>query len=64
MPDPPQAFGLLHILGLAVMGCLAFAAFTDEWLWTGVAVVAALGLSAWAYVVAKRQHDEEDRGAS
>jgi len=60
MPDPQQAFGLLHVLGLAIVGCLAFAVFTDEWLWTGVAIVAAAGLSAWAWVVAKRQLDNQD----
>jgi len=61
MPEPPQSFGLLHVLGMAIVGCLAFAAFTDEWLWTGLAVAAAGGLSAWAWVVAKRQYGNDDR---
>ena len=60
MPDLPQAFGLLHVLGLAIVGCLAFAVFTDEWLWTGLAIAAAAGLSAWAWVVARRQFGDED----
>jgi hypothetical protein len=60
MPDPSQSFGLLHVLGLAIVGCLAFAVFTDEWLWTGVAVIAAGALAAWAYVVAKREYGGDD----
>jgi len=60
MPDPQQAFGLLHVLLLAIAGCLAFAVFTDEWLWTGLALAAAAGLSAWAWIVAKRQYDNDD----
>ncbi len=60
MPDPTQSFGLLHVLGLAAVGCLAFAAFTDEWLWMGAAMLAAGGFAAWAYIVAKREYDHED----
>ena len=33
----PAALGSLATLGMAIVGCLAFAVFTDEWLWTGVA---------------------------
>jgi hypothetical protein len=61
MPEPQQAFGLLHVLGMAIAGCLAFAVFTDEWLWTAIAVAAAVGLSTWAWVVAKRQYGDDDR---
>jgi len=61
MLEPQPAFGLLHILGMAIVGCLAFAIFTDEWLWTGLAVAAAGALAAWAWVVAKRQYGDEDR---
>jgi len=57
-PDNP---GLLYVLGLAIVGCLAFALFTDEWLWTGMALAAACGLAGWAYQVAKRLYgDDED----
>jgi hypothetical protein len=56
--QPP--FGLLHVLGMAIVGCLAFAAFTDEWLWTGIAILAAGVLSAWAYIVARREHGDDD----
>ena len=61
MPEPAQSFGLLHVLGMAIVGCLAFAAFTDEWLWTGLAIGAAGVLSAWAYVVAKREFGNDER---
>jgi hypothetical protein len=54
------SFGLLHILGMAIAGCLAFAAFIDEWLWTGVAVLAAGGLSTWAWILAARQYGDDD----
>jgi hypothetical protein len=57
-PDNP---GLLYVLGLAIVGCLAFALFTDEWLWTGMAIATAGGLAAWGYRVAKRLYgDDED----
>lgn len=59
MPEPEPSFGLLHILGLGIIGCLAFAAFTDEWLYTGLAVAATGALSAWAYVAAKREDDDD-----
>jgi hypothetical protein len=61
MPEarPPT---LLPALGMAIVGCLAFAVFTDEWLWTGVALLAAGGLAVWAWVVAKRQYGDEDHG--
>jgi hypothetical protein len=61
MPDSPP-FGLLPVLGMAVVGCLAFAAFTDEWLWTGLALGAAGTLGAWAWMVAKREYDRDDGG--
>ena len=54
------SFGLVHVLGLAIAGCLAFAAFIDEWLWRGAAVLAAGGLSSWAWVVAKRLYGDDD----
>ena len=60
MPEPAQPFGLLHVLGMAIVGCLAFAAFTDEWLWAGLAIVAAGALAAWAYVVARREYGDDD----
>lgn len=59
MAAPTQSFGLLHVLGLAAVGCLAFAAFTDEWLWTGVAIMAAGGFAAWAYIVARRVYGDD-----
>jgi hypothetical protein len=59
MPTEPP-FGILHVLGMAIVGCLAFAAFTDEWLWTGLAVAGAGVLSAWAWVIAKREYDHDD----
>ena len=62
MPESEQPFGLLHVLGMAIVGCLAFAAFTDEWLWTGLAMAAAGLLGAWAWVVAKREYDHDDDG--
>jgi hypothetical protein len=61
---PSEApFGLLHVLAMAAVGCLAFAAFTDEWLWTGIALFAAAGLAAWAYIVAKREYGRDEYGS-
>ena len=60
MPEEQPTFGLLHVLGMAIVGCLAFAAFTDEWLWFGLAILAAAGLSAWAYIVARREYGNDD----
>ena len=60
MPDSQSPFGLLHVLGMAIVGCLAFAVFTDEWLWTGLAILAAGGLSVWAYIVARREYGNDD----
>lgn len=60
MPDPTQSFGLLHVLGLAIVGCLAFAVFTDEWLWRGVAVLAAGGFATWGYIVARREYGGDE----
>ncbi|MEO8602065.1 MAG: hypothetical protein ABI629_05760 [bacterium] len=54
-----DAPGLLYVLGLAIVGCLAFALFTDEWLWTGVAIVAAGGLAAWGWHEAKRLYGND-----
>ena len=62
MPEPPHPPGLLPALGMAIVGCLAFAAFTDEWLWVGVALLAAAVLSVWAWQVAKRQYADRDPG--
>ena len=62
MPESYQPPGLLPALGMGIAGCLAFAVFTDEWLWTGVAVVAAIALSVWAWQVAKRQYGNRDPG--
>lgn len=56
----PQTPGLLYVLGLAIVGCLAFALFTDEWLWTGAAIAAAGGLAAWFYRVAKREYGDDE----
>jgi len=56
----PQTPGLLHVLGMAIVGCLAFALFTDEWLWTGAAIVAAAALAGWAWRVAKRQYGDDE----
>ena len=64
MPDSEPSFGILHVLGMAIVGCLAFAAFTDEWLWTGLAVAGAAVLSAWAWVIAKREYDHDDDSAT
>lgn len=64
MPETQGPFGLLHVLGMAIAGCLAFAVFTDEWLWTGIAGAAAAILSAWAYVVAKREYGDDDTGSA
>jgi hypothetical protein len=60
MPAPTESFGLLHVLGLAAMGCLAFAVFTDEWIWAGIAVIVAIALASWAYILARRQYGGED----
>ncbi len=62
MPTEPQTPGLLYVLGMAIAGCLAFAVFTDEWLWTGVALLAAAGLAVWAWAVAKRVYGDDDSG--
>ena len=62
MPEPIQPPGLLYALGMAIVGCLAFAVFTDEWLWTGVAILAAGGLGVWAWYVAKRLYGDRDPG--
>jgi hypothetical protein len=62
MPETQSPFGLLHVLGIAIAGCVAFAVFTDEWLWTGIAAAAAAALSAWAYVVARREYGDDDPG--
>lgn len=59
---PPPTPGLLYALGLAVAGCLAFAVFTDEWLWTGVALAGAGGFAAWGWQVAKRLYGDDDSG--
>jgi len=55
----PQTPGLLYVLGMAIAGCLAFALFTDEWLWTGAAIAAAAGLAVWAWMVAKREYGDD-----
>ena len=60
MLESPPPLGLLPALGMAIVGCLVFAVFTDEWLWTGVALLAAGGLSAWAWQVAKRLYGNDD----
>jgi len=55
MPEPSsQSLGLLNVLGMAIVGCLAFAVFIDEWLWTGLSLAAAGGLAVWAWREAKR----------
>jgi hypothetical protein len=61
-PPPPPTPALLYALGLAVVGCLAFAVFTDEWLWTAVALLAAGGFAAWGWYVAKRLYGDDDSG--
>jgi len=54
--------GLLYLLGLAIVGCLVFAVFTDEWLWTAMALIAAIGLATWGYREARRLYgDDENR---
>jgi hypothetical protein len=60
MLESEAPFGLLHVLGMAIVGCLAFAVFTDEWLWTGIAILVAAGLSVWAYIVASREIGSDD----
>lgn len=62
MPTEPQTPGLLYVLGMGIAGCLAFAVFTDEWLWTGVALLGAAGLAAWAWMVARRVFGDDDSG--
>jgi hypothetical protein len=62
MTPPAPTPGLLYTLGLASVGCLAFAVFTDEWLWTAVALLAAGGFATWAWQVAKRLYGDDDSG--
>lgn len=62
MPEPSHSPGLLSALGMAIVGCLAFAVFTDEWLWTGVALLAAGGLAVLAWREAKRLFPNDDSG--
>ncbi|MBX3026786.1 hypothetical protein KF840_17910 [bacterium] len=59
---PPPTPGLLYTLGLAAVGCLAFAVFTDEWLWTAVALLGAVGFATWGWQVAKRLYRDDDAG--
>ena len=59
---PPPTSGLLYTLGLTSVGCLAFAVFTDEWLWTALALVGALGFAGWGWQVAKRLYKDDDSG--
>ncbi len=59
---PPPTSGLLYTLGLASVGCLAFAVFTDEWLWTALALLAAGGFAGWGWQVAKRLYKDDDAG--
>ncbi len=62
MSTTPESPGMLYALGMAIVACLAFAVFTDEWLWTGVALIAAAGIAAWAWRVAKRIYGDDDAG--
>jgi len=62
MRAPPPTHGLLYTLGLASVGCLAFAVFTDQWLWVAVALLGAAGFATWAWQVAKRLYRDNDSG--
>lgn len=54
LPDPMWSFGRLHALSLAVVGCLALAALTQQgiWMWAGLA--GALAACVWGSVLLYR----------
>ncbi|HSP98974.1 MAG TPA: hypothetical protein VL049_17265 [Candidatus Dormibacteraeota bacterium] len=62
MRPPAPTPGLLYTLSLAAVGCLAFAVFTDEWLWVAVALLGAIGFATWAWHIAKRLYRDSDSG--
>jgi hypothetical protein len=54
MPELLRPFDRLHVLGLAILGCLAVAVVTGRGVWTWVGLVGAVFVSLWAAVLLHR----------
>ncbi len=54
MPELLRPFARFHVLGLALIGCLALAVLTRERLWTWIGLIGAVVVSVWAAILLYR----------
>lgn len=54
MPELLRPFSRIHVLGLALLGCLALGVLSGEWLWVYLGLGGAAVGALWAGVLLYR----------